>query len=580
MVEKLMQHLDRPKRWDAPFDPEMTDQDVDRLLNRPEFSSIDESAFPSAASLRGILRNDCRITNYQPGQIIVREGDYGSSAFLILSGDVRVVLQPGPPQQVLGRSGIKKRGIWNVLRAMWTAPKHAETRDIRLYSASRQGRTLGHDRVEAASLLDYPDPTAIFCDGVNPKEDTSRIPALRPEYPTTLLPEGTLFGEIAALARVKRTATVYSESNSQVLELRWQALRDIQKRDSAWREKIERVYRANLLKTSLPDHPLMAGLDSESLKQVADQTLFETYGSFEWNVEFKMLKTQKAKSMEAEHLVARQGEYPDGLLLVIGGFGRVTQTMGDGERTLTYLREGQWFGLDELYELWKTGESKVNETSLFAVGYLQLLRIPYDLLSDKVFPRLKPPTTRLADAAARPLTSDAFLEWAVDERFINGTQTMLIDTNKCVRCDDCVVACAEAHDGNPRFIRSGVKLDNWMVANACMHCVDPVCLIGCPTGAIHRNTLGGTVVINDLTCIGCGTCANACPYDNIHLVTISDQRGVPILDPQSHQPIQKATKCDMCESIPSGPSCQRACAHGALQRVDLHHLIQAASTMV
>jgi Fe-S-cluster-containing dehydrogenase component len=372
---------------------------------------------------------------------------------------------------------------------------------------------------------------------------------------------------------------VYAETTSQVLELRWQALRDIQKRDSTWRDKIEQVYRANLLKTSLPDHPLMAGLDDQILKRIADQTLFETYGSFEWNVEFKKLKKQQGQLREVEQLVARQGEYPDGLLLVIGGFGRVTQTMGDGERTLTYLREGQCFGLDELYDSWKTGETRVNETSLHAVGYLQLLRIPYDLLDREVFPRLKPPGSRLTDTASRPIKNDAFVEWAIDERFINGTQTMLIDTNKCVRCDDCVVACAEAHDGNPRFVRSGAKLDNWMVANACMHCVDPVCLIGCPTGAIHRNILGGTVVINDLTCIGCGTCANACPYDNIRLVTITDERGVAVLDPQSLQPIQKATKCDLCESIPTGPSCQRACAHGALQRVDLQHLIKGASLM-
>lgn len=579
MVDKTMQHLDRPQRWDAPFDASMTEADVDMLLSRPEFSAIDASVFPAAASLRGILRNDCRITSYKPGQIIVREGDYGSSAFLILSGRVQVVLQPGLPQQVLGRSGLKKRGIWDVLRAAWTAPKAAETRDIRLYSAMRQGRVSGHDQVDAASLLDYPDAAVLFGPGVNPHEDPNQIPSLRSEYPTTLLPEGTLFGEIAALARVKRTATVYAETTSQVLEMRWQALRDIQKRDNLWREKIEKVYRANLVKTSLPDHPLMAGLDDASLQNIANQTLFETYGSFEWNVEFKKIKKQQGHALESEPLVAKQGDYPDGLLLVIGGFGRVTQTLGDGERTLTYLREGQCYGLDELYDLWKTGENKVNETSLSAVGYLQLLRIPFDLLCESVFPRLKPPVSRLADAASRSIKDDALLEWVVDERFINGTQTMLIDTNKCVRCDDCVVACAEAHDGNPRFIRSGAKLDHWMVATACMHCVDPVCLIGCPTGAIHRNTLGGTVVINDLTCIGCGTCANACPYDNIHLVTISDQHGAPMLDPQSLQPIQKATKCDMCESIPSGPSCQRACAHGALQRIDLQHLIQGASAL-
>ena len=126
------------------------------------------------------------------------------------------------------------------------------------------------------------------------------------------------------------------------------------------------------------------------------------------------------------------------------------------------------------------------------------------------------------------------------------------------------------------IIRNGPTLDNWMVANSCMHCVDPVCLIGCPTGAIHRTLNGGTVIINDLTCIGCGTCANACPYENIRLVPIREKSGQQVIDPVSHQPIMKATKCDLCSSLPSGPSCERACAHGALQRIDLQTLIKTA----
>jgi len=264
------------------------------------------------------------------------------------------------------------------------------------------------------------------------------------------------------------------------------------------------------------------------------------------------------------------------LLLVIGGFGRVTVGLGNGDRTLTYLREGDHFGLDELFDAWKSGENKVYETSLSVLGYLQLLRIPYPVLADLVFPKLIEPAGRLIDAAARPIEDDAFMEWAVDQRFINGTKTMLIDMEKCVRCDDCVVACAETHNGNPKFIRNGPTLDNWMVANSCMHCVDPVCLIGCPTGAIHRTLSGGTVIINDLTCIGCGTCVNACPYENIRLVPIREKSGQQVIDPVSHQPIMKATKCDLCSSLPSGPSCENACAHGALQRIDLQTLIKTA----
>ena len=64
--------------------------------------------------------------------------------------------------------------------------------------------------------------------------------------------------------------------------------------------------------------------------------------------------------------------------------------------------------------------------------------------------------------------------------------------------------------------------ENAMIASACMHCTDPVCLIGCPTGAIHRAEDSGTVVIDDNTCIGCATCASNCPYDNIRMVEIRD----------------------------------------------------------
>ncbi|HEV2008017.1 MAG TPA: 4Fe-4S dicluster domain-containing protein, partial [Burkholderiales bacterium] len=237
------------------------------------------------------------------------------------------------------------------------------------------------------------------------------------------------------------------------------------------------------------------------------------------------------------------------------------------------------FGLDELTEAWKSGEDCAYETSLTALGYLHVLRIPYSVLAELVFPKLAPRGKRLIDAASRPIADDAFLEWSVEQRFINGTKTMLIDLDKCTRCDDCVRACADTHGGNPKFIRHGQTLGNWMVANACMQCVDPVCMIGCPTGAIHRTTEGGVVVINDVTCIGCGTCANACPYDNIRLVPIREKNGLPVLDPVSREPIVKATKCDLCASLPSGPSCERACAHDALKRVDIQSLVQRAAQL-
>ncbi len=566
------QLMQRPRRWDAPFDASMSDADVDGLLARPEFAALDASRFPAAAPLRGILKNDCRFAVYQPGEIVVRDGDYGNSAFLAISGIVRVVLPPGLPRHMLGRTAERKRGWFGALAELLRQRPIPEVRDTAQYETTLARKSKGGE--QRTSLLDVRDRAALFGPGVDPAPAKGRIPPLAATFKTALLPSGHLFGEIAALGRVQRTATVYAETEIRVLEMRWQALRDIKNRDDMWRSRIEQGYRQNQLRRHLAEHPMLAGVDTKVLQSVAEKTLFETYGSYEWYVEYK--GKAGGKDAAAEPAVALQGDYPDGLLLVIGGFGRVSRGLGHGARTLTYLRNGDSFGLDEQYEAWKSGHDCPYETSLTALGYLHVLRIPYSVLAELVFPRIGAPGARLADAADRPIAQDAFLEWAVEKRYINGTETMLIDLERCVRCDDCVRACADTHGGNPRFVRQGETLGKWLVANACMHCVDPVCMIGCPTGAIHRSMEGGAVVINDLTCIGCGTCANSCPYDNIRLVPIRERDGRQVIDPVSREPILKATKCDLCNSLPTGPACERACPHGALRRVDIRSLIANA----
>ena len=96
-------------------------------------------------------------------------------------------------------------------------------------------------------------------------------------------------------------------------------------------------------------------------------------------------------------------------------------------------------------------------------------------------------------------------------------------------------------------------------------------MIGCPTGAIHRNEAGGEVVINPITCIGCKACFNNCPYDAIRMVEIRDRAGALVLGADL-KPVLKATKCDLCVEQIGGPACQRACPHGALTRMNLGDL--------
>jgi Fe-S-cluster-containing dehydrogenase component len=176
------------------------------------------------------------------------------------------------------------------------------------------------------------------------------------------------------------------------------------------------------------------------------------------------------------------------------------------------------------------------------------------------------------DVAQAASVDQSLLEFLVDHRLMNGQQAMVIDLDRCTRCDDCVRACAATHDNNPRFTRQGHRHGPLMIAQACMHCIDPVCMIGCPTGAIGRDPATGVVRINDRTCIGCSTCAQSCPYDNIQMVEIRDRRGALLIDQATGQPLAKATKCDLCTDLLGGPACQRACPHDALARLNLGNL--------
>jgi CRP-like cAMP-binding protein/Fe-S-cluster-containing hydrogenase component 2 len=99
---------------------------------------------------------------------------------------------------------------------------------------------------------------------------------------------------------------------------------------------------------------------------------------------------------------------------------------------------------------------------------------------------------------------------------IQGQRLMLIDLERCTRCDECVQACVNTHaDGRSRLFLDGPRFDKYLVPATCRSCLDPVCLIGCPVGSIHRGN-NGQIEIEDW-CIGCGLCANNCPYGSIQM---------------------------------------------------------------
>lgn len=125
--------------------------------------------------------------------------------------------------------------------------------------------------------------------------------------------------------------------------------------------------------------------------------------------------------------------------------------------------------------------------------------------------------------AVEPKLSARFAELGLQQ----GQQLMLIDLDRCTRCDECVKACVGTHEhydsgpkrlpGGPftRLYLDGPRIGRHLVPATCRQCHDPVCLIGCPVGSIHKGDLGQIVIEN--WCIGCQTCYKNCPYDAIQM---------------------------------------------------------------
>lgn len=141
------------------------------------------------------------------------------------------------------------------------------------------------------------------------------------------------------------------------------------------------------------------------------------------------------------------------------------------------------------------------------------------------------------------------------------------DMTRCIGCRACQVACKDKNNlgvgvvlRNAQTYEVGtfptVKMYN--LSNTCNHCENPACVAACPTKAMHKAE-DGTVRSDLNICIGCGTCANACPY------------GAPVVNPE----IQKIAKCDACAYLRAkgqNPACVDACPNRALDFGDLDEL--------
>lgn len=135
--------------------------------------------------------------------------------------------------------------------------------------------------------------------------------------------------------------------------------------------------------------------------------------------------------------------------------------------------------------------------------------------------------------------------------------------SRCLGCHTCELSCAIAHSASGdlvAIVEAGEKpgyrihVEHYgpkAIPLSCQHCEEAACVLACPTGAVHRYAPGKPVLVDELKCIGCSMCVQACPF------------GVMAMRPSG----KVALKCDLCIArLAKGlePACVSSCPTRAL----------------
>jgi Fe-S-cluster-containing hydrogenase component 2/CRP-like cAMP-binding protein len=424
-------------------------------------------------------RNAVVRRRFRAGDVICREGDYGSTAFYILEGQV----------------------------------------DVFLASASAKNDST----TESAGF------TELFARVFSPKKKAAAAPDFASHHAVAQLGAGDIFGEMTCMNLYPRSATVRATNDCVMLEMLRNVL-DMIRRNKTMRAEIETNYRRRALEDHLRTVPLFSTLSRQFIDELSHSVELVRYSAGE--------------------ALCRQGKPAAHFFLVRLGFVKQSEAQPGGELVLAYHGHGGCFGETALL-----CESTCGFTAT-ALDRVEVVKLGTNVFRDMLerFPEI---ARQLRAAAAPPPSAirSLSLEKFLGQGLMEANSLLLIDLEKCTRCDHCVKACSDAHGGVTRLVREGLRFDRYLVPTSCRHCREPLCMVGCPVSAIRRRNSPETVIED--WCVGCGLCARNCPYGNI---TMHDVPGAGVT-------AQKATTCDLCQDLPE-PSCVYACPHDAAKRVD------------
>jgi Fe-S-cluster-containing dehydrogenase component/CRP-like cAMP-binding protein len=427
------------------------------------------------------------------------------------------------------------------------------------------------------------------------------------------IPPGVSFGEMSILAGVPRNATISVPPNSkaQVLEVTRPALRLLRKLPK-FGQMLDANYRKHGLSRTLIDVRQATG-------EAFSPVLIDKLG-----------KSARFMVYAKHHVLFREGDSIDRVIFIKNGWVRRVRGLGYGavmgdllveglteDVGVDFLGAGNCLGLEGVggEGRWAYTAVVLQRTEVLEVA-MPPLRADRELRDTLVstFSEFS-----LADDDVRVTTGlDKALVSATEREIatgvVDGTNLLVMDMDKCVRCGNCSMACHQVH-GQSRLLRRGIHIErpkNYggvssqeiLVPSVCMHCQDPECLTGCPTGAIGRFG-NGQIDIDPKTCIGCGDCATQCPYNAITMIPRKPEVPKPLTWGQKFggwlslapatppQPVTAtdnllATKCNLCAGTPLNPpgarrqafSCQENCPTGALVRVNPREYFSEVNTRI
>lgn len=558
---------------------------------------------------------------FRAGDIVCDEGAFGSTAFFIVSGNVNIFIK-NPMASVKTRpSG---GGIFSVFKKMTSF--------------------LGSNE-QAQSVAEA---------GFIPIDASIDLPK---ETPLADLGQGELFGEMTCRTFQPRSATVQATEDCVMVEMLRVVLdmllgtREVDSATKATTKVKAPTFKGTSFKKAMDDKYRQRSL----IQHLRSVPLFHTLDLDFFN---HLRENAELVSFGKNEIICKQNEPADAFYLIRTGLVRVAQKMPlgpgtkpdyyvdktskkeywmqpdgsavEGELVRTYLKRGEFFGEIGLLE---NQPRNATCSALDAVDVVKISKTTFETMLE-IFPivraTLKQTAAIRAEAAQqRAMPAGLQLDDFITQGLYEAQNLLLIDLDNCTRCDACVNACADAHDGVTRLIRDGLRYDHFLVATACRSCRDPLCMTQCPVGSIRRKE-SLEILIEDW-CIGCAKCAELCPYGNINLVDFEMTRAQlaeverkekekaeakkaadakaaaakaaapevkteppasvpsapsvpspaakpapapakpapakPAAKPRAKNIVTKATTCDLCTAL-SVPSCVYACPHDAAKRVE------------